>query len=1022
MKNTTNLPGRIVAAVILYLGAGKVQSSIKFFTVLILLLLNSTVFAQTNDQRADNIENGTFNIFMSADQSYYKGNSASDNNPYGYGYWVTAHSLETLADVYQRTRNSVYKDRMKSIIAGIRKYNMYAAGTYHNDYYDDLEWLCLATFNCYNATKDPEFLDAVHQIWTEIKTGYANGAMSWKKGCTTPCNNSIANGPAIIIAVKLYQLEGDPANLQMAKDIHAWMKANVLNAQGGIWDSPGNLNPDWLFSYNSGMFIGACLELSIVTGTQSYIDDGITASEFMMNYRNYNGGVFFLNETGQGDGGLFKGIFAKYFTEFVRVGNLTLAQKQRYLRMINYTGDFAWANSMNKSSFLISPDWSALTNGSIDLSTQVSGIHLFESIASLNKVHVYQDINYAGFYSQLPVGTYTLAQLQVRGVLDNDITSLTIPIGYAVTVYENDNFGGASTTFSANTSWLADWNDRISSLKIVDTRTYIVNAYQDINYGGYAGGLDIGNYTLAQLQSRGILDNDITSFKITPGYKVTVYDGDNFTGASKDFTSDINWLADWNDKISSLKITTGPAIGNGKGLTANYFNGMNFETPVYNRIDTSINFNWNNGSPNTAVNVDGFSARWSGQIQPKYSDTYTFYLNTDNGRRLWINGQLIVDKWIDDWGIEYTGIIALVAGQKYDIKLEYFEDNGGASCKMEWSSLLQAREVVPQSQLYSNALPSISIASPANNASFTTPAAVTFNVATSDANGSVTKVDYYNSTSLIGTSTSSPFSYTWSNVSAGNYSITSRATDNLGGVTVSSSTNIVVKAATAYNILIQAEAYTNMLGVQTEATTDVGGTLDVGWIDTGDWMAYYTINFPATGAYTVQYRVASVSGGQLSMDLNAGFIQLGKATIPATGGWQNWTTITQTINVTAGTYNVGVFAQTGGWNINWFTITSGASGARIGQFDTPAITDVNSNYDLGSGVEIYPNPLDGELRFISTTSLIGGSARIINAIGVEVVNTAINSDMIDLSSLSAGMYTLLVNKDGNKFTKKFIKR
>ena len=89
------------------------------------------------------------------------------------------------------------------------------------------------------------------------------------------------------------------------------MKANVLNANGGIWDSPGNFNEGWQFSYNSGMFIGACLELSLVTGQQSYIDDGITASEFMMNFRNYNGGVFWLNETGQGDGGLFKGIFAK---------------------------------------------------------------------------------------------------------------------------------------------------------------------------------------------------------------------------------------------------------------------------------------------------------------------------------------------------------------------------------------------------------------------------------------------------------------------------------------------------------------------------------------------------------------------------------------------------------------------------------------------------------------------------------------------------------------------------------------
>jgi predicted alpha-1,6-mannanase (GH76 family) len=378
-------------------------------TVRILLpLLGATAVAQTADQRAENLQNGTNTVYMAADESYYKNSSASDNNPYAYGYWIPAHTLETLADAYQRTRNTVYKDRMKSILTGIRKYNLYEAGTYHNDYYDDLEWLCLACFNCYNATRDPEFLGAVHQIWTEIKTGYANGAMSWKKGCAVPCKNSIANSPAIVIAAKLYQLEGDNTGLRMAKDIHAWMKANVLNAQGGIWDAPTNKDPDWQFSYNSGMFIAASLELYLVTGTQSYMDDGVKAAEFMMNYRNYNG-VFFLNEKGQGDGGLFKGIFAKWLIEFVRLGNLTQAQKDRYVSVINSTSNYVWAKAVHKTNFLISPDWNILPTGTIDLSTQTSGLHLFESVASLNKVHVYQNSNYAGFYSQLSAGTYTLA-------------------------------------------------------------------------------------------------------------------------------------------------------------------------------------------------------------------------------------------------------------------------------------------------------------------------------------------------------------------------------------------------------------------------------------------------------------------------------------------------------------------------------------------------------------------------------------------------------------------------------------
>lgn len=136
------------------------------------------------------------------------------------------------------------------------------------------------------------------------------------------------------------------------------------------------------------------------------------------------------------------------------------------------------------------------------------------------------------------------------------------------------------------------------------------------------------------------------------------------------------------------------------------------------------------------------------------------------------------------------------------------------------------------------------------------------------------------------------------------------------GVASSSSSSV-----SAFTRLIQAETYTSMNGVQLETTTDTGGGQNVGWIDANDWMAYANINFPTSGTYKVEYRVASVSGARLSLDLNAGSIQLGQATIPATGGWQTWTTVSHTVSINAGTYSVGVFAPQGGWNINWLRFT-----------------------------------------------------------------------------------------------------
>lgn len=155
-------------------------------------------------------------------------------------------------------------------------------------------------------------------------------------------------------------------------------------------------------------------------------------------------------------------------------------------------------------------------------------------------------------------------------------------------------------------------------------------------------------------------------------------------------------------QANNLTVNPGAIEGTGEGLTGNYYNGSNFETLVGTNKDASINFDWGIGSPMTGVNVDVFSARWIGQVQPRYSGTYTFYLTSDNNRRVWVNNQLIIDKWVAGQNT-YSGTIALIAGQKYDIKIEYYDNTGVANCKLEWASPLQSREVVPQSQLYSEA-------------------------------------------------------------------------------------------------------------------------------------------------------------------------------------------------------------------------------------------------------------------------------------------------------------------------------
>lgn len=95
-----------------------------------------------------------------------------------------------------------------------------------------------------------------------------------------------------------------------------------------------------------------------------------------------------------------------------------------------------------------------------------------------------------------------------------------------------------------------------------------------------------------------------------------------------------------------------------------------------------------------------------------------------------------------------------------------------------------------------NAAPIASITSPANNASFTAPASITINANASDTDGAISKVDFYNGTTLLGTDTSSPYSFLWTNVAAGSYALTAKATDNGGGTGTSSVINVTVTNTT----------------------------------------------------------------------------------------------------------------------------------------------------------------------------------------------------------------------------------
>lgn len=147
-----------------------------------------------------------------------------------------------------------------------------------------------------------------------------------------------------------------------------------------------------------------------------------------------------------------------------------------------------------------------------------------------------------------------------------------------------------------------------------------------------------------------------------------------------------------------------PAIvlGTGNGLQGDYFVTPSLTGYQLSRIDPTVNFSWP-GVPDVGLPSDGFSIRWTGQVQPLYSGLYTFITSSDDGVRVWVNGSLIIDDWTSHSPTENSGTVSLVGGQKHDIKIEYFENTGTAAMQLFWSSACQKRELVPTSQLYAPA-------------------------------------------------------------------------------------------------------------------------------------------------------------------------------------------------------------------------------------------------------------------------------------------------------------------------------
>jgi uncharacterized protein YjdB/beta-glucanase (GH16 family)/methyltransferase-like protein len=288
----------------------------------------------------------------------------------------------------------------------------------------------------------------------------------------------------------------------------------------------------------------------------------------------------------------------------------------------------------------------------------------------------------------------------------------------------------------------------------------------------------------------------------------------------------------------------------------------------------------------------------------------------------------------------------------------------------------------------SNTPPTVSLTAPAAGSSFTAGSNITITATASDtAPGVVTKVEFFQGATKIGEDATSPYSIVWSAVPAGSYSLTAKATDDQLASTVSAARSITVTASTNCTQTSQFGHYTTEISNASSNPTlkFIPGTTGMG---SPTCILYYSTS--STGSYP-GYNVTPNTSYQITAAAGTTIYYYYTYSL-STGGEQNTSAYKKSF-VVGNCSSAGARAQT-----------------------------ANEVEQVGE-INVYPNPVNDELYFDFGKTFEGGSLKIVTSLGKEeIVRQKVSSGKLDVSSLTPGLYILMMNKDQHKAMKRFIKQ
>lgn len=297
-------------------------------------------------------------------------------------YWWQAHALDAAVDAVGRTGDAGARDRVRAHVEGIVRRN---GGSILNDYYDDMAWMALALLRA-DEVAGVDTTALVRHLWSDIRAGWdeRHGGVVWRRNDTY--TNTPANAPSAILAARLHRRHGNAADLDWAHRIADWQHATLVDPESGVvWDGihpetdPGPSRE--LYTYNQGTVIGAEVELWRLTGEQAHLDRARRTSIAAME-RFADPGSGLLPAEGAGDGGLFKGILARYLGELDRADPEPAGPAAQQVRAVLRRNGDAAAAAGERS---VGADWARPAEGERSLSTQLSAVLLLESLAAIER-------------------------------------------------------------------------------------------------------------------------------------------------------------------------------------------------------------------------------------------------------------------------------------------------------------------------------------------------------------------------------------------------------------------------------------------------------------------------------------------------------------------------------------------------------------------------------------------------------------------------------------------------------------